>query len=63
MTFGYVGYVWAILGCASVVLFLSAIGIGLYVIGKRAERRGPRTVVRSLSGRDDSSNPPSNATR
>lgn len=49
VTFGYVGYVWAILGCASIALFLGTIGATLYVLGRRAERRAPRTVVESLT--------------
>ena len=57
VTFGYVGYVWAILGCASVTLFVSVIGATLYVIGKRAERRAPRTVVESLSPAARAANP------
>ena len=52
MTFGYVGYVWAILGCGAFALFFGGLGVALYAIGKRAERRGPRPVVQSLSGRD-----------
>lgn len=49
VTFGYVGYVWAILGCSSVALLLGVIGATLYVIGKRRERGAPRPVVESLS--------------
>lgn len=49
VTFGYVGYVWAILCCGSITLFLGVIGLTLYVIGKRAERRAPRTVVHAIT--------------
>lgn len=45
MTFGYVGYVWALIGCSFVMLFLGGIALVLYAIGKRTERGGARRGV------------------
>lgn len=50
MTFAYVGYIWAILLCSFLTLFVGGIGLALVLIGRRAERRRPRiTTVESLS--------------
>ena len=49
MTFAYVGYIWTLLGCSLVALFAFGIGASLYFIGKRTERRRPRTIATSMS--------------
>ena len=46
MTFGYIGYIWAILGCSLLALFVLGTGVTLHAIGRRVERRrGARPVV------------------
>ena len=48
MTFGYVGYVWAIFGCSLVSLFFGAVAGVLYLIGRRVDRAAPRTAVEAV---------------
>lgn len=48
MTFAYVGYIWAILGCSFLAMFVGTVAFVLYLIGKRVDRRAPRTTVESL---------------
>lgn len=50
MTFAYVGYIWALLGCGFFVVFGVALGGGLYFVGKRMDRHRPRTVAVTVSG-------------
>lgn len=38
MTFGYVGYVWALLGCSCLFAFVGGTAIVLHVVGRRMER-------------------------
>lgn len=54
MTFAYVGYVWALLGCSFLMIFVGAVATTLYLIGKRTDRRGPRPVVEVVGLRQGS---------
>ncbi|MDQ3035552.1 MAG: hypothetical protein M3Y87_24310, partial [Myxococcota bacterium] len=49
MTFAYVGYVWALIGCSFLMIFVGSVALTLYLIGRRVDRGAPRTVVESLS--------------
>lgn len=53
MTFGYIGYIWALLGCSCTGALLAGIGLVLYRVGKRADRGGPRVVVTELRRPDE----------
>jgi hypothetical protein len=58
MTFGYIGYIWAILGCSLLALFVLGAGVTLHAIGRRAERRrGARAVVDSVDLAGPTSDP------
>jgi acyl dehydratase len=48
MTFAYVGYIWALLGCSFLAMFVGVVAFALYQIGKRVDRGAPRTTVESL---------------
>ena len=48
MTFGYVGYVWAIFGCSLVSLFFGAVAGALYFVGRRVDRGAPRAAVEAV---------------
>jgi hypothetical protein len=60
MTFGYLGYIWAILGCGvfSVLMFGSA--MFLYGVARRGRREGsePATTVEALEVRERPAPPP-----
>jgi DNA mismatch repair protein MutS2 len=52
MTFGYLGYIWAIFGCALFSMVIGGRGVFLYAIGRRAvgrprSRRSPSRPCRS----------------
>ena len=63
MTFGYVGYIWAISLCVLVSMGLAALGGVLVAVGRRAERRGPRSMVEEspLASRGETPAPPPEA--
>jgi hypothetical protein len=49
MTFGYIGYIWAIVGCASLFLLVLGSAAALHAVGRRLDRRGAsRAHVQSL---------------
>lgn len=62
MTFGYLGYIWAMLGCSLFGAVVGGSALFLYGIARRAEKRGsaPRVVVEDLS-KPSPSKPPSDA--
>ena len=45
MTFGYIGYIWAILGCALFSLLLLASAAFLYALSRRG---GPSRITHSV---------------
>ena len=49
MTFGWIGYVLALLGCGIVAGGFLAGAVFLYAVGKRAEARGPKVRVESVT--------------
>lgn len=49
MTFGWIGYVLALLGCGTVAGGFFAGAVFLYAVGRRAEARGPKVRVESVS--------------
>lgn len=49
MGFGVIGYIWALLGCASVVFLGFGIGGVLYVVGRFAERNRPHPTVHTIA--------------
>jgi hypothetical protein len=50
MTFGYLGYIWAIFGCSVFALVVGGSALFLYAVGRRARRSGqePTTTVEAL---------------
>lgn len=50
MTFGYLGYIWAILGCSVFGLVVGGSALFLYAVGRKARQRGqePTTTVEAL---------------
>ncbi len=60
MTFGYLGYIWAILGCGvfSALMFGSA--MFLYGVARRGRKDGslPTTTVEALEVREPRTPPP-----
>lgn len=54
MTFGYLGYIWAILGCGSLFLVFSVSALFLYAIGRRGRRAGkePKVTVETLISKE-----------
>jgi hypothetical protein len=50
MTFGYLGYIWAILGCSVFAAVIGGSALFLYAVGRRARRTGdePTTTVETL---------------
>ncbi len=50
MTFGYIGYIWAMLGCAIFAIVVGSCALVLYAIGRRARggTSGPSHSVQSL---------------
>ena len=65
MGFGYIGYIWSILGCLLVLTVFGGAFVLLYGVGKRMERRErTKTVVEALPlrGKDaPRSTPPDDA--
>jgi hypothetical protein len=53
MTFGYLGYIWAILGCSVFAVVIGGSALLLYAVGRRARRNGdePTTTVEALPPR------------
>ena len=46
MSFGYIGYIWALFGCCTLFAVFSGSAALLYGIGRRQERRdGPPSVT------------------
>ncbi len=54
MTFGYLGYIWAILGCGSIFLVFSGSALFLYAVGRRGRKAGkePNVTVETLVSKD-----------
>lgn len=48
VTFSYVGYIWAISGCACFTFFLVGIALVLHLIGRRTDRGAPTPSVESV---------------
>jgi len=60
MTFGYVGYIWAMLGCAIFGIVVGGCAFVLYAIGRRGRggASGPSHSVESLPLRVREPGPP-----
>ncbi|GAB4213772.1 MAG: hypothetical protein OHK0013_37930 [Sandaracinaceae bacterium] len=56
MTFGYLGYIWAILGCSVFAVVIGGSAAFLYAVGRQARRSGeePTTTVEVLPVRPPS---------
>jgi len=54
MTFGYLGYIWAIFGCGGIFLVVSMSALVLYAFGRRGRRAGkePRMSVETFISKD-----------
>lgn len=54
MTFGYLGYIWAILGCGGIFLIVSMSALLLYALGRRGRKAGnePKIVVDTLISKE-----------
>jgi len=48
VTFAYVGYVWALIGCCSIALFVGVVAAALHLIGRRVDRAAPRVDVEPI---------------
>ncbi|MBN8615470.1 MAG: hypothetical protein J0L92_33050 [Deltaproteobacteria bacterium] len=53
MTFGYLGYIWAILGCGLFSTLLFGTSLFLYALARRGKKDGsePSTTVEALDVR------------
>jgi hypothetical protein len=53
MTFGYLGYIWAILGCGLFSTILFGASLFLYAVARRGKKDGslPSTTVEALDVR------------
>lgn len=56
MTFGYLGYIWALMGCGSLALVFGASAAVLYGFSRRGRDRAKQPTIRvesvSLPSRD-----------
>jgi hypothetical protein len=48
VTFSYLGYLWALIGCFLLVFVVGGTGLVLYAIGRRREPHEPRVIVESV---------------
>lgn len=54
MTFGYLGYIWAIFGCGGIFLVVTMCALLLYTLGRRGRKAGkePKVVVETLISKE-----------
>ena len=54
MTFGYLGYIWAIFGCGGIFLVVTMSALVLYALGRRGRKAGqePKVVVETLISKE-----------
>ncbi len=45
MTFGYLGYIWAIFGCALFSMVIGGSAVFLYAIGRRGRRAAQEPTI------------------
>jgi hypothetical protein len=46
MTFGYIGYIWALMGCGTLFAVFGASAIGLYAWSRRSQAGRAQPTVR-----------------
>jgi hypothetical protein len=60
MMFGYIGYIWAMLGCCTLFCVFGGSAVFLYGLGRRREQRLGQAVVTVESvGKPDAEKPES----